>query len=663
MGIWNRLFRREVRSEVVAADNPLSSLLKGVEISPETAMEIPAVSSCIDFISDCIAGLPIRLYRENRQTNSTEEIKDDDRLRLLNDETGDLLDPFQMKKAVVMDFFLYGSGYIYPEMDGNRVLSLRYIPHGAIASLYRGKDPVFKVGQYVLSNGLTLWDDQVIKLLRATKDGLSGQSVVEQHQQILSAMYREIIYEKMLTAAGGNKKGFITTETKLSAEAMEQLHKNWRDMYATTDNTMMILNKGLQFHESSNTSVEMQLNENKVRNNELVCQIFGMSSEAVSGKLGDDAAIAVIKNAVIPVVTAFENALDRGLLLPSERDRTYYAFDTSELLKGDILKRYQAYKTGLECNVLQIDEARYKEDLPPLGLNWIKLGLQDVLYDPKTKVIYTPNMNQSMAMSENKVSFGEKDSEKPVDKAADNGIMEKRGWVTINDKHVFIGEDSGGGSSGGGTESGGTLQDSSYDFKEITDEAIEKVPKVDVFGDDAKNSRYQQANKDLLKEAQKYPVGTEVSIVYGADMKPIKECGYRVGENNGEVKIDNPNQPYHGFHNHPSGNTLSPDDVFGMAERDNMLSLTAAGNNSSVFCMQRGLNANGAGYRDFLIEKFDEGRFMGGTFSYCDIKGFNMSALPDELRIPLQKEVSAFCDECIQGGQQYGFSYTYSGTN
>ena len=422
MGIWNRLFRREVRSEVVAADNPLSSLLKGVEISPETAMEIPAVSSCIDFISDCIAGLPIRLYRENRQTNSTEEIKDDDRLRLLNDETGDLLDPFQMKKAVVMDFFLYGSGYIYPEMDGNRVLSLRYIPHGAIASLYRGKDPVFKVGQYVLSNGLTLWDDQVIKLLRATKDGLSGQSVVEQHQQILSAMYREIIYEKMLTAAGGNKKGFITTETKLSAEAMEQLHKNWRDMYATTDNTMMILNKGLQFHESSNTSVEMQLNENKVRNNELVCQIFGMSSEAVSGKLGDDAAIAVIKNAVIPVVTAFENALDRGLLLPSERDRTYYAFDTSELLKGDILKRYQAYETGLECNVLQIDEARYKEDLPPLGLNWIKLGLQDVLYDPKTKTIYTPNMNQSMTMSENTVSFGEN----AVDNGEQDGIMEER---------------------------------------------------------------------------------------------------------------------------------------------------------------------------------------------------------------------------------------------
>lgn len=37
---------------------------------------------------------------------------------------------------------------------------------------------------------------------------------------------------------------------------------------------------------------------------------------------------------------------------------------------------------------------RYKEDLPPLGMNYIKLGLQDVLYDPKTKEIYTPNTKE-----------------------------------------------------------------------------------------------------------------------------------------------------------------------------------------------------------------------------------------------------------------------------
>ena len=123
-----------------------------------------------------------------------------------------------------------------------------------------------------------------------------------------------------------------------------------------------------------------------------------------------------------PIFQYGEYVLSNGLFLPSERDLMYFVCDTSELLKGDILKHYQAYKTGLECNVLQIDEARYKEDLPPLGLNWIKLVLQDVLYDPKPKIIYTPNMNQSMQMSENTVNFDNDD----VDKAGQDGIMEER---------------------------------------------------------------------------------------------------------------------------------------------------------------------------------------------------------------------------------------------
>ena len=421
MGIFSRLFGRELRTQVISADDHISALLGRLEITPETAMEIPAVSACVEFIGTCIASLPVKLYRENKTENTTEEVKDDPRLRLLNDETDDLLDPFQMKQAIVSDYFLYGAGYIYPEMEGNRALSLRYIRHGKI-SAYMGSDPVFKYGEYVLSNGMRLRDDEVIRLLRDTKDGMTGESVILQHQQLLSAMYREIVYEKLLVTTGGNKKGFLTAEKTLSKEMLADLRQKWNEMYANTGNTMMVLNKGLQFHESSNTSVEMQLNENKTKNNELVCQMFSMSPDFFTGRLGDDAMTEIIKVAVIPVITALEAALDRGLLLPSERDLMYFTLDTSELLKGDILKRYQAYKTGLECNVLQVDEARYKEDLPPLGLNWIKLGLQDVLYDPKTKTIYTPNMNQSMTMSENQVSFGESE----VDNSGQDGIMEER---------------------------------------------------------------------------------------------------------------------------------------------------------------------------------------------------------------------------------------------
>lgn len=90
----------------------------------------------------------------------------------------------------------------------------------------------------------------------------------------------------------------------------------------------------------------------------------------------------------------FQAAINRSMLDEEEKASKYFTVDMTELLRGDIRSRYEAYRIGLEANFLQIDEIRYKEDLPPLGMNYIKLGLQDVLYDPKTKEIYTPNTKE-----------------------------------------------------------------------------------------------------------------------------------------------------------------------------------------------------------------------------------------------------------------------------
>ncbi len=95
-----------------------------------------------------------------------------------------------------------------------------------------------------------------------------------------------------------------------------------------------------------------------------------------------------------------ECALNRDLLLEKEKGSLYWAFDTKELLKGSMKERFDAYKTALDANFMQVDEVRFAEDMEPLGLTWIKLGLQDVLYDPKTNTIYTPNTNQMQRMTE-----------------------------------------------------------------------------------------------------------------------------------------------------------------------------------------------------------------------------------------------------------------------
>ena len=81
-----------------------------------------------------------------------------------------------------------------------------------------------------------------------------------------------------------------------------------------------------------------------------------------------------------------------------------------------MLKRYQAYELACKNGFMQIDEVRYKENMAPLGLDFVKLGLQDVLYYPdKDGMTFVPNMNQvggiKLAMEDREEAKKQKEAE------------------------------------------------------------------------------------------------------------------------------------------------------------------------------------------------------------------------------------------------------------
>ena len=118
-----------------------------------------------------------------------------------------------------------------------------------------------------------------------------------------------------------------------------------------------------------------------------------------------------IKYCVTNLLDEFMTAINKVLLLESEKGQYFFAPDMYELTKGDIDKRYNAYKTATDSGWLQVDEVRERENMEPLGMNMIKLGLQDVLYDPKTQMLYVPNTNQMHKLGEGGNEEGESKSE------------------------------------------------------------------------------------------------------------------------------------------------------------------------------------------------------------------------------------------------------------
>ena len=383
---------QEQENEIRQSDDLiLKSFLSEDTICEREAMNIPAVSKCVNLIADTVSMIPIKLYKEEFLNGKRKTVEvEDERCDLFNLDTKDTLDGVQFKRALVRDYLLFGGSYAYIKKRRNTVKSLNYVSFENV-HIIENFDPIFK-DYNILIGGQSYKPFEFLKILKSTKDGANGIGIINQNQELLKVAYLTLKFEQSLVSTGGSKKGFIKSEKKITKEAMDSLKKAWRELYCNTENNVIVLNDNLDFKEASNTSTEMQLNENKNSINNSILDIFGVPT--------DWNWETFIKTAVMPILSAIECALNRDLLLEKEKKSFYFAFDTKQVTKGDIKTRFEAYKTALDSNLMQIDECRYMEDLEPLGLNFIKLGLQDVLFNPQTKEVYTPNTNKVTNISD-----------------------------------------------------------------------------------------------------------------------------------------------------------------------------------------------------------------------------------------------------------------------
>ena len=435
MGLFGR--RNENRAAEVYLEDPLlAAILAGGSATREMAMQVPTVAGGIDLIANLVASTPIKLYRDV-QGAKAQEITEDRRLRLLNDEPGDTLNANEFWKAIVRDYYLGKGGYAYIHRQGREVVSLHYVQEQEI-NVLKSPDPIFK--DFDLEVGGTRYQPyNFLKVLRNTVDGATGVPLTMESSKLIETAYAALVFERNAVRRGGCKRGFLKSEKRLDEEALSRLRSAFARLYGDSESNenFVVLNNGIDFKEASSTSVELQLNENKRTNASEFAKLFHVSADCISGKASEQDVASIARLAAIPLMTTIQCALNKDLLLESEKGQLYFAFDTKELLRGDLQSRFAAYKTALDANFMQIDEVRYAEDMEPLGLDWIRLGLQDVLYDPKTREVFTPNTGTRQQLNS---PAGEPAAESGLQEEGETGILEERGrYYKRDEKGRFAG--------------------------------------------------------------------------------------------------------------------------------------------------------------------------------------------------------------------------------
>lgn len=372
------------------SDVLLKAILSGETITREKAMTIPAVSGAVDFISNAIASMPVKLYKYKQ--GKVEELENDTRVRCLNGDTGDTLDAFQLKKAMVEDYLLDKGGYAYIERNRNKVTGIYYVQPIYI-SILKTYEPIYKKYE-ILVYGNTYKPFDFIKLLRNTKDGASGIGLTVEVSKALETAYSTLIYQLSLVNSGGNKKGFLKSTRKLGQDEINVLKQAWANLYQNNTENVVVLNNGLEFQEASNNSVEMQLDQNKKTLTDEINNIFHICDNF------DD----TFKFAIYPIVKAFETALNRDLLLENEKKNCFFEFDVKEIIRANLKERYESYKMAKETGFMTLNEIRRMENMNYVeGLDVVNVGLGAVLYDTNTHTFYTPNTDTSANLTDQNI--------------------------------------------------------------------------------------------------------------------------------------------------------------------------------------------------------------------------------------------------------------------
>ena len=378
------------------------------KVTIDDALQIPIVNACVSRVSDVIASTDLRLYKKTNK--GREEVENDNRVKILNTKVDNgLINSFELKKLIVRDYFLKGHCYFYVKKNGNKVEDIAYLDNVSISS---NSDPFNKL-YTIHSFDKTLRPHQVLRITRNTKDGMRGRSIIDE-----SGLHFLLILKTMERLLTDAKRGFLP-------KGMFKMDKNIRDLDAVRSDIKKMLddkNSGFIFLNSAINYEPLEKkkdteNEAKANASELnkIAAMFGVPVSIINGGANEEDKFNFINFTILPLLATIEASLNRDLLLEREQGKYYFAFDTKELLKGNLKERFEAYQIAIKNNIMSMDEVRDLENMPRLNLGFYKFNIADAMYirDDEKDINMLLNVNTNTVMDINRV----------VETKSETGIM------------------------------------------------------------------------------------------------------------------------------------------------------------------------------------------------------------------------------------------------
>ena len=363
-------------------------------------MNVPIFAEAVEYISDMMASMPVKLY--HRVGDKIVEETDDKRIILLNVDTKSGMNGYQFKKRMTKDYLLHGGGYAAIRREGGKINGLFYVTHQNVSISNLEGERLFYRPYKIRIGAAEFAPWEFLKVLRDSTNGVSGTGILKEFKTLINALFQALVYTQADAAEGGVSRGIIGIEGNIAPDRREATLK---EMY---NGVKKICRKDKLHWAVAPIGISLNKMDDGYVKQDLTNRI-NMFEKSMRNLLHlKDDFYETFREAIFPVIKAFEAALNMDLLTTKEQAEYFFEVDTSEVLKADIKERYDVHKTALEAGIKTINEVRRDENLEEIeGLDWTKVDLGTAVYkDNKIHVVNTGEAINLTSQAEEKPARG-----------------------------------------------------------------------------------------------------------------------------------------------------------------------------------------------------------------------------------------------------------------
>ncbi len=377
-GLLGRIFARRTQPADDVQPGRIAIVSRtqaGVAVDPETALKNAVVWACIRYLTNAVAQLPWRVFREGAdQRNEPQPTHPVD--WLINRRPCPEMGAFSWRQTMLGNALRYGNGYAEIERD-NAGRPIALWPLHPLRVTPRRRAGTGRLYYEVQGDGVGQrieLEPEDIFHIRGFGDGPVGYNVVEYAAQSIGWAQATEIFGASYFGEGMHPGYLIESGSALTEPARNALSAQFKKLFQGPRKSFraVFLDAGMKAVKAAVQPNEAQFIETRQHQVEEICRWFGVPPHKVMHLLRatfgniEHQAIEVVTDSVVPWTCIFEDEADFKLF-GQNRQSLFTKMDLQALLRGDMKAQAEHYQILRGAGVYSVNEIRRRLGENPIG--------------------------------------------------------------------------------------------------------------------------------------------------------------------------------------------------------------------------------------------------------------------------------------------------------